>query len=968
MTTLYLDTETYCETPLAHGLHRYAEDAEITVATYAVDEGPVVTIDYTAPGFEAKHEDLLDLVQLANTIVVQNSAFDRTVARHAWKLEIPVEKIEDTMVQALAHSLPGSLDTLCSILGVPVDMSKHKAGKALVQLFCKPRPKTSKTRRATRHTHPIEWQRFLDYAGSDIIAMREVRKRMPKWNYPGNARERALWVLDQKINDRGVAVDLDLAAAAVRATDLAKVGLKSKTQVLTGFDPETGQGLESTTKRDAFLKYLLGEFGVDLPDMQKGTLERRLADENLPEPVKDLLRIRLMATVTSTTKYKALMRGTSSDGRLRGTLQFCGAARTGRWAGRLFQPQNLMRPSMKQVAILEAIEAFLADCADLLYDNVMNAAANCTRGALTVGPGKKMVSSDLANIEGRFLAWLAGEEWKLRAFRAFDTLRWNPDGSPMMIRNKKGELEQAREGPDLYHVGAAEVLGIKVEDVTDDQRQAQGKVPELACLGPDTQVLTSTGVKPIITVGETDMLWDGEEWVKHDGLIDRGQRRTIFVDGIEMTRDHLIQCGGLWRKAERVASKRICRALSRASGSGSLWSLASTLGLQEAFARSGFAAIAERLNTASTSATCVTATHEAALSVPSRKRGPNVRSGSATRVSYPTTVIAEGYATASRLVLTAAITPTTAATETTAAGASTSTSRGVQTGPRSWPIWSPLKGGINRLWSWTGRTSTAAMSPATCASSRAEPTPRTGARSGFWKLGSRSLRPVYDLANAGPRNRFTVVNDEGAALVVHNCGYQGAVGAFQSMARIYGLEMSDGRALEIVKAWRKKNKNIVELWYEAERAAIRAAEQPGLRVEVAGGKLVFQRNGSWLRMRLPSGRCLCYPGVAVEEGKLTYMGVNQYTRKWERLHTYGGKLIENATQAGARDVLAHNMAEAEASGFEITLTVHDELVTETIDSGQFTSQRLSDIMSTVPPWATGLPLAASGWEGQRYRK
>ena len=680
VTTFYGDSETFCETPLAHGLHRYAEKVEITVLAWAIDEAPVEVIDCTRPGWEDKVKVALAAADAADEQVWQNSAFDRTVMRHAWGYEMPLERIWDTMVQALAHGLPGSLDTLCSILGVPMDLSKHKAGKALVQLFCKPRPKTSKVRRATRHTHPIEWQRFLDYAGSDIVSMREVRKRMPKWNYPGNARERALWVLDQRINDRGVAVDLELAEAAVRATDLAKRGLKAKTQVLTGFDPETGQGLESTTKRDAFLKYLLGEFGVDLPDMQKGTLERRLADENLPEPVKDLLRIRLMATVTSTTKYKALMRGTSSDGRLRGTLQFCGAARTGRWAGRLFQPQNLMRPSMKQVAILEAIEAFLADCADLVYDNVMNTAANCTRGALTVGPGKKMVSSDLANIEGRFLAWLAGEEWKLRAFRAFDTLRWNPDGTPMMVRNKKGELEQAREGPDLYHVGASEVLGIKVEDVTDDQRQAQGKVPELAC------------------------------------------------------------------------------------------------------------------------------------------------------------------------------------------------------------------------------------------------------------------------------------------------GYQGAVGAFQSMARIYGLEMSDARALEIVKAWRKKNKHIVELWYETERAAIRAAEQPGLRVEAAGGKLVFQRDGSWLRMRLPSGRCLCYPGVAVEEGKLTYMGVNQYTRKWERLHTYGGKLIENATQGGARDVLAHNMAEAEAAGFEITLTVHDELVTETIDSGQFTSERLSAIMSTVPPWATGLPLAASGWEGQRYRK
>jgi DNA polymerase len=658
VTTFYGDTETFCETPLAHGLHRYAEKVEITVLAWAVDDGPVGVIDCTQPGWEDRVKVALAAADAADEQVWQNSAFDRTVMRHAWGYEMPVEKVVDTMVQALAHGLPGSLDKLCSVLGVPTDLAKDKAGKQLVQLFCKPRPANQKVRRATRETHPVEWQRFLDYAGSDILSMREVRKRLPKWNYPGNQRERDLWVLDQKINDRGVAVDLALAEAAVRATDLAKKGLKAKTQELTGFDPETGQGLESTTQRDAFLKYLLGEFGVDLPDMQKGTLERRLADENLPEPVKDLLRIRLMATVSSTAKYKTLLRGTSSDGRLRGTLQFCGAARTGRWAGRLFQPQNLMRPTLKQQAILDAIEVFLADCADLVYDNVMNTAANCTRGALTVGPGKKMVSSDLANIEGRFLAWLAGEEWKLQAFRAFD----------------------AGTGPDLYYVGASEVLNIPIDQVTADQRQAQGKVPELAC------------------------------------------------------------------------------------------------------------------------------------------------------------------------------------------------------------------------------------------------------------------------------------------------GYQGAVGAFQAMARIYGLEMSDARALEIVKAWRKKNKHIVELWYETERAAIRAAEQPGLRVEAAGGKLVFQRDGSWLRMRLPSGRCLCYPGVAVEEGKLTYMGTNQYSRRWERLHTYGGKLIENATQAGSRDVLGHNMLAVEDAGYAIVLTCHDELVTETPNTGAFTSSHLSALMSVVPPWAPGLPLAASGWEGARYRK
>lgn len=198
------------------------------------------------------------------------------------------------------------------------------------------------------------------------------------------------------------------------------------------------------------------------------------------------------------------------------------------------------------------------------------------------------------------------------------------------------------------------------------------------------------------------------------------------------------------------------------------------------------------------------------------------------------------------------------------------------------------------------------------------------------------------------------------------CLFQGAVGAFHAMAKVYGLDMSDARALEIVKGWRKANPNTVNYWYALERAAVRATETPGLQVEC--DKLVFRRDGSWLRMRLPSGRFLCYPGVGLEDGKLTYMGTNQYSRQWERLHTYGGKLFENACQATARDVMAWNMPEAEKAGFDILMTIHDEIVAETDATSGLTHETLSRIMSTVPPWATGLPLAASGWEGQRYRK
>ena len=361
---IFLDTETFCETPISNGTHRYAEGAEIIMWQWAVGDGPVEIRD--------GDEDVSDLMELladpSYEKVIQNSAFDRTVMTHAIGFTIPVEETFDTMVCAMAHSLPGSLAMLCTILGVPVDQAKDKAGKQLIQLFCKPRPKGQIIRRATKHTHPVEWGRFRNYGGNDIIAMREIYKKLPRWNYRGAELE--LWHLDQKINERGVLMDLDLAHAAIRASDRAQKLLGARTQKLTGYvDDEgelTGQGVASANQRDKMLEHILEAYGVGLPDLQISTLERRIDDPDLPIELRELLAVRLQASKTSVSKYKRAISGTSSDGRMRGTAAFCGAIRTGRWAGRLLQLQNLPRPSIKNKEIDLWIEALKADCEDLV--------------------------------------------------------------------------------------------------------------------------------------------------------------------------------------------------------------------------------------------------------------------------------------------------------------------------------------------------------------------------------------------------------------------------------------------------------------------------------------------------------------------------------------------------------------------------------------------------------------------------
>lgn len=240
-------------------------------------------------------------------------------------------------------------------------------------------------------------------------------------------------------------------------------------------------------------------------------------------------------------------------------------------------------------------------------------------------------------------------------------------------------------------------------------------------------------------------------------------------------------------------------------------------------------------------------------------------------------------------------------------------------------------------------------------------------------------------------------------------GYQGGVGAFQTMAAAYRVEVSDDKADELKIAWRQAHPHIKAFWYDLENAAVRAVEDPGNVYEV--GKLSFRRSGSFLWLRLPSGRTLCYPYPRVEmrtvpwlnedpewvscdsreeanflygsdvawsaERKAVYIrtqakkpaviykGVDSYTRKWGDCITYGGLWAENVTQAVARDILAEAMVRAEAAGYEIILTVHDEVVAErrTVDLSEFVR-----IMTYIPTWAEGLPVAAEAWTGRRYRK
>lgn len=237
-------------------------------------------------------------------------------------------------------------------------------------------------------------------------------------------------------------------------------------------------------------------------------------------------------------------------------------------------------------------------------------------------------------------------------------------------------------------------------------------------------------------------------------------------------------------------------------------------------------------------------------------------------------------------------------------------------------------------------------------------------------------------------------------------GYEGGVGAFLTFAAAYGLDLDlmaeqaiDGidsgvmneaiRAYEwhkkerrstfglkrdtwlvcdsFKRSWRYAHPNISAWWTELKNTAIKALLNPGNSYLCR--KVVLMKKGNWLLIKLPSGRFLCYPAARVEQdGRISYMGICQYSRKWKRLYTYGGKLAENITQAFSRDVLAYNMPKIEAEDYEIILSVHDEVITETPDSPEFNHEHLSKLLAANPQWASDLPLAAAGFESYRYRK
>lgn len=463
MRLFFCDLETYSEANLAEvGALKYAEDpsTEIILAAYAWDDDPVRVIDPSAGDSLNPLIEAIGQAILGNCLVVaHNASFERRVlsvhirrrgtARQKTMLRangmLPASAFYCTMIRAYMLGLPGSLERAGNALGLPASDKKMAAeGKRLVKLFCTP----GKNGRVRPEDEPEKWARFVEYNLQDVVAERAIHRAESL--YPQQPRrEWELYAADQDINDRGVAVDLPMANRIVAFVESHTQSLLAEAKGVTGADNPNSL---------AQIKAWLASKGIEVGSLDKDTVATLLKDKELDPTVRAYLLARKELGKTSVAKYEAMTKAAlwhpeSRTYRLHGMLQFDGAIRTGRWAGRIVQMQNLPHDSPEAIEVAREIAASGDfDFLQALYGPPMETLSQLVRTAFIPTPGHRFVVADYSQIESRVAAWMTGETWKLRAFE---------------------------QGKDIYKENASRMYGKRPEDVTHDER-AKGKVAELA--------------------------------------------------------------------------------------------------------------------------------------------------------------------------------------------------------------------------------------------------------------------------------------------------------------------------------------------------------------------------------------------------------------------------------------------------------------------------------------------------------
>ena len=481
MTHLNIDIETYSSIDIKKsGAYKYAlsDDFEILLFAYSIDGAPVQIVDL-AQG-EKIPENIIELLKDKNCIKhAYNAAFEWWCLNQAG-YSTPLEQWHCTMIHGLYTGYCAGLGATGKALGLAEDKQKLNTGLALIRYFsipCKPTKSNGKRTRNLPQHEPEKWDLFKEYCVQDVVTEMEIAKTLAPFPVP--EREWHLWHLDIEMNARGVKVDTDLVRGALAIDDTTKAELMEEAKRITG--------LENPNSTQQMLGWLSGR-GEEVDNLRKATVKTLLEDK-LDGDVRRALEIRQELAKTSVKKYQAMADAICPDDRIRGLLQFYGANRTGRWAGRLVQVQNLPRNYLETLDMARhLIEHADHKSLELIYGNVPDTLSQLIRTAFIPSEGHIFAVSDFSAIEARVIAWLAGEKWRMDVFKTHGK---------------------------IYEASASQMFNVPIETIVKGREnyalRAKGKVAELAlgyqgsvgalkAMGADKMGLSDTELKDIVNL------------------------------------------------------------------------------------------------------------------------------------------------------------------------------------------------------------------------------------------------------------------------------------------------------------------------------------------------------------------------------------------------------------------------------------------------------------------------------------
>lgn len=634
MKFMSIDIETYSDIDINKaGVYRYVDtDAfKILLFAYSVDGGPVQLIDLTR-GDSIPKEIVKALSDKSVTKWAYNANFERVALSRF--LGMPTGQYLDpegwkcSMVWAATLGLPMGLAKVGEVLAL--DKQKMSEGRGLIYKFCKPDKKTGQ--RVMPEAFPEDWETFRRYNIRDVETEMGIQKMISP--FPCSDELWQEYWTDQRINDRGVEVDLTLARNAVAMDAEISEKLMEKMRALTGIDNP-----RSTSQLDLWLR----EHGCDMVSLGKKDVAQVIEETDDPL-IRKVLSLRLLIAKSSVKKYTKMLDATCSDGRARGMFQFYGAMRTGRFAGRLLQLQNLPQNHIENIELVrELARRGDLDALSVMFDSVPDILSQLIRTAFVAREGSRFIVADFSAIEARVIAWLAGEEWRMKAFAEGKDIYCASAsamfGVPVVKHGINGELRQKGKVAELAcgyggSVGALKAFGAdkmgltetEMQSIVDNWRASSPRIVQLwwdvdrairqtledgtthrthglmfslqkgilfirlpsgrslayvkprlidgkityegvssnkgwarlesygpkfveNCLSEGTQVLTDRGWIEIQNVTTKDALWDGEQWVSHEGLINKGIQEVISIDGVLMTPDHKVLTKEGWKTA-----------------------------------------------------------------------------------------------------------------------------------------------------------------------------------------------------------------------------------------------------------------------------------------------------------------------------------------------------------------------------------------------------------------------------------